>query len=77
MPNIHKGRVISAIGCSSAKSAAWDKEVAKTGAAILETKEKKWLAQVPLAVWFSTAGCVVFPAVFVDFPFDFDWSEMV
>ncbi len=38
MPTIHDGQVIGAIGVSGAKSAAQDEEVAKAGAAVLETK---------------------------------------
>jgi len=35
VPIIHDGRIIGAIGCSGAKSAAQDEEVAKAGAAVL------------------------------------------
>ena len=38
VPIIHDGQIIGAIGVSGAKSAAQDEEVAKAGAAILETK---------------------------------------
>ena len=38
VPIIHDGQVIGAIGVSGAKSAAQDEEVAKAGAAVLETK---------------------------------------
>ena len=38
VPIIHGGQVIGAIGVSGAKSAAQDEEVAKAGAAVLETK---------------------------------------
>src|SRR5437867_12580313 len=38
VPIIHDGQVIGAIGVSGAKSAARDEEVAKAGAAVLETK---------------------------------------
>src|SRR6266487_3976008 len=38
VPIIHDGQVIGAIGVSGAKSAAQDEEVAKVGAAALETK---------------------------------------
>jgi len=38
VPIIHDGQVIGAVGVSGAKSAAQDEEVAKAGAAVLETK---------------------------------------
>lgn len=38
MPIIHDGQDIGAIGCSGAKSAQQDEEVAKAGAAVFETK---------------------------------------
>jgi len=38
VPIIHDGQLIGAIGVSGAKSAAQDEEVAKAGAAVLETK---------------------------------------
>jgi len=38
VPIIHGGQVIGAIGCSGAKSAQQDEEVAKAGAAVFETK---------------------------------------
>jgi glc operon protein GlcG len=38
VPIIHGGQVVGAIGVSGAKSAAQDEEVAKAGAAVLETK---------------------------------------
>ena len=38
VPIIHDGQVIGAIGCSGAKSAQQDEEVAKAGAAVFETK---------------------------------------
>lgn len=38
IPIMHDGQVIGAIGCSGAKSAAQDEEVAKAGAAVFETK---------------------------------------
>lgn len=38
IPIVHDGQVIGAIGVSGAKSAAQDEEVAKAGAAALETK---------------------------------------
>lgn len=41
VPIVHDGQVIGAIGCSGAKSAQQDEEVAKAGAAVFETKEKK------------------------------------
>ena len=41
VPIIHDGQVIGAIGCSGAKSAAQDEEVAKAGAAVFGPKEKK------------------------------------
>ena len=41
VPIIHDGQVIGAIGCSGAKSAQQDEEVAKAGAAVFEPKEKK------------------------------------
>src|ERR1051325_5604317 len=41
VPIIHDGQVIGAIGVSGAKSAMQDEEVAKAGAAVLETKGKK------------------------------------
>src|SRR2546422_139529 len=41
VPIIHDGQIIGAIGCSGAKSAAQDEEVAKAGAAVFGPKEKK------------------------------------
>jgi glc operon protein GlcG len=41
VPIIHDGQVIGAIGCSGAKSAQQDEEVAKAGAAVFEPKDKK------------------------------------
>jgi len=41
VPIIHDGQVIGAIGCSGAKSAQQDEEVAKTGAAAFESKQNK------------------------------------
>jgi glc operon protein GlcG len=41
VPIIHDGQVIGAIGCSGAKSAQQDEEVAKAGAAVFETKPGK------------------------------------
>jgi glc operon protein GlcG len=38
VPIVHEGHVIGAIGVSGAKSAQQDEEVAKAGAAVLETK---------------------------------------
>ena len=38
VPIVHEGHVIGAIGASGAKSAQQDEEVAKAGAAVLETK---------------------------------------
>lgn len=38
VPILHDGQVIGAIGCSGAKSAAQDEEVARAGAAVFETK---------------------------------------
>lgn len=38
VPVIHDGQVIGAIGCSGAKSAQQDEEVAKAGAAVFVTK---------------------------------------
>jgi len=38
VPIIHDGQVIGAIGCSGAKSAQQDEEVAKAGAAVFESK---------------------------------------
>lgn len=38
VPIIYDGQVIGAIGCSGAKSAAQDEEVAKAGAAVFESK---------------------------------------
>ncbi|OLD48115.1 MAG: hypothetical protein AUI63_03435, partial [Gemmatimonadetes bacterium 13_1_40CM_2_60_3] len=38
VPIIHEGQVIGAVGVSGAKSAQQDEEVAKAGAAVLETK---------------------------------------
>ncbi len=37
VPIVHDGQVIGAIGCSGAKSAAQDEEVAKAGAAVFES----------------------------------------
>src|SRR5438874_2374722 len=41
VPIIHEGQVIGAIGCSGAKSAQQDEEVAKAGAAVFESKQNK------------------------------------
>ena len=41
VPIVHDGQVIGAIGCSGAKSAQQDEEVAKAGAAVFEAKESK------------------------------------
>src|SRR6266699_4855715 len=41
VPIMHEGQVIGAIGCSGAKSAQQDEEVAEAGAAVFEPKEKK------------------------------------
>ena len=41
VPIIHAGQIIGAIGCSGAKSAAQDEEVAKAGAAILNETQAK------------------------------------
>jgi len=41
VPIIHDGQVIGAIGCSGAKSAQQDEEVAKAGAAVFDPREKK------------------------------------
>lgn len=41
IPIIHDGQVIGAIGCSGAKSAQQDEDVAKAGAAFFEQKENK------------------------------------
>ena len=41
VPIVHEGQVIGAIGCSGAKSAQQDEEVAKAGAMVLESKERK------------------------------------
>lgn len=41
VPIVHEGYIIGAVGVSGAKSAQQDEEVAKAGAAALETKEKK------------------------------------
>src|SRR6266404_4120507 len=41
VPIIHDGQVIGAIGCSGAKSAQQDEEVAKAGAGVFEPKDKK------------------------------------
>lgn len=38
VPVVHEGHVIGAIGVSGAKSAAQDEEIAKAGAAVLETR---------------------------------------
>ena len=38
VPILHEGQVIGAVGVSGAKSAQQDEEVAKAGAAVLETK---------------------------------------
>lgn len=39
VPIVHEGHVVGAIGVSGAKSAAQDEEVAKAGAAVVETKK--------------------------------------
>ena len=39
VPIVHEGQVIGAIGCSGAKSAAQDEEVAKAGAAVFGARE--------------------------------------
>ena len=41
VPIVHDGQIIGAIGCSGAKSAAQDEEVAKAGAAVFESKPIK------------------------------------
>jgi glc operon protein GlcG len=41
VPIVHEGHVIGAVGVSGAKSAQQDEEVAKAGAATLESKDKK------------------------------------
>ena len=41
VPIVHDGQIIGAIGCSGAKSAQQDEEVAKAGAAGFESKAKK------------------------------------
>src|SRR6266571_2480362 len=41
VPIMHEGQVIGAVGVSGAKSAAQDEEVAKAGAAAVESKERK------------------------------------
>src|SRR5882724_5510665 len=41
VPIIHDGQVIGAIGCSGAKSAQQDEEIAKAGAAVFESKQNK------------------------------------
>jgi glc operon protein GlcG len=41
VPIIHDGQVIGAIGCSGAKSAQQDEDVAKAGAAVFESKQNK------------------------------------
>ena len=41
VPIVHDGQVIGAIGCSGAKSAQQDEEIAKARAAVFEPKEKK------------------------------------
>lgn len=41
VPIVHDGQIIGAIGCSGAKSAAQDEEVAKAGAAIFDEKHAK------------------------------------
>lgn len=40
VPIVHEGHVIGAVGVSGAKSAQQDEEVAKAGAAVLQTKEQ-------------------------------------
>src|SRR6266705_6587762 len=41
VPIVHDGQVIGAIGCSGAKSAQQDEEVAEAGAAVFAAKESK------------------------------------
>lgn len=41
VPIVHEAHIIGAIGVSGAKSAQQDEEVAKAGAAVLESKDKK------------------------------------
>jgi glc operon protein GlcG len=41
VPIVHDGQIIGAIGCSGAKSAAQDEEVAKAGAAVFDAKDSK------------------------------------
>ena len=41
VPIVHDGQIIGAIGCSGAKSAQQDEEVAKAGAAVFESKPVK------------------------------------
>src|SRR6266568_1833189 len=41
VPIMHEGQVIGAVGVSGAKSAAQDEEVAKAGAAAVESKDRK------------------------------------
>jgi len=41
VPIVHDGQIVGAIGCSGAKSAAQDEEVAKAGAAVFDTKVGK------------------------------------
>src|SRR6266513_951178 len=41
VPVVHEGQVIGAVGVSGEKSAAQDEEVAKAGAAAVESKERK------------------------------------
>jgi glc operon protein GlcG len=41
VPIVHDGQIIGAIGCSGAKSAAQDEEVAQAGAAVFDKKQAK------------------------------------
>jgi len=45
VPIVHEGHVVGAIGVSGAKSAQQDEEVAKAGAAVLETQERTTAAK--------------------------------
>lgn len=45
IPIVHDGQLIGAVGVSGAKSAQQDEEVAKAGAAVLKTKDKKVAAK--------------------------------
>jgi glc operon protein GlcG len=41
VPIVHDGQIVGAIGCSGAKSAAQDEEVARAGATVFDSKIKE------------------------------------